>query len=79
MASLGKQILRRKPVLEMEAETGADSGESELARTIGLFRLSMFGVGATIGTGIFFVLSQAVPVAGPRSSGRSPSPEWSPA
>jgi basic amino acid/polyamine antiporter, APA family len=25
----------------------------------------MFGVGATIGTGIFFVLSQAVPVAGP--------------
>ena len=65
MASLGKQILRRKPVLEMEAETGADSGESELARTIGLFQLSMFGVGATIGTGIFFVLSQAVPVAGP--------------
>ena len=45
MASLGKQILRRKPVLEMEAETGADSGESELARTIGLFQLSMFGVG----------------------------------
>ena len=65
MASLGEQILRRKPVLEMEAETGADSGESELARTIGLFQLSMFGVGATIGTGIFFVLSQAVPVAGP--------------
>ena len=25
----------------------------------------MFGVGATIGTGIFFVLSQAVPIAGP--------------
>lgn len=65
MASLRGQVLRRKPVGEMEAETGADSGESELKRTIGLFQLSMFGVGATIGTGIFFVLAQAVPVAGP--------------
>ena len=47
----------------MSAETGADSaGDSELERTIGLFQLTMFGVGATIGTGIFFVLSQAVPV-----------------
>ena len=60
-----KQLFRRKPVPEMSAETGSDSGESELNRTIGLFQLSMFGVGATIGTGIFFVLSQAVPVAGP--------------
>jgi L-asparagine transporter-like permease len=25
----------------------------------------MFGVGATIGTGIFFVLSEAIPLAGP--------------
>src|SRR4029079_12899855 len=60
-----QQLFRRKPVPEMSAETGADSSQSELARTIGLFQLSMFGVGATIGTGIFFVLSQAVPVAGP--------------
>ena len=65
MASLREQVLRRKPVREMEDETGADTGQSELARTIGLFQLSMFGIGATIGTGIFFVLSQAVPVAGP--------------
>ena len=60
-----KQLFRRKPVPEMSAETGSDSGQSELARSIGLFQLSMFGVGATIGTGIFFVLSEAVPVAGP--------------
>ena len=32
---------------------------------IGLFQLSMFGIGATIGTGIFFILSEAVPIAGP--------------
>jgi APA family basic amino acid/polyamine antiporter len=60
-----QQLFRRKPVPEMSAETGSDTGQSELARSIGLFQLSMFGVGATIGTGIFFVLSEAVPVAGP--------------
>jgi basic amino acid/polyamine antiporter, APA family len=65
MASLREQALRRKNVMAMAAESGADSGKSELARTIGLFQLSLFGIGATIGTGIFIVLSQAVPVAGP--------------
>jgi basic amino acid/polyamine antiporter, APA family len=65
MASLVQQLCRRKPVTEMAQETGADTGQTELARTIGLFQLSMFGIGATIGTGIFFVLSEAVPVAGP--------------
>ena len=65
MASLVQQMFRRKPVPEMAAETGVDTGKSELARSIGLFQLSMFGIGATIGTGIFFVLSEAVPVAGP--------------
>ena len=65
MASLTQQLFRRKPVRQMEDETGADTGESELARTIGPFQLTMFGVGATIGTGIFFILSEAVPVAGP--------------
>jgi basic amino acid/polyamine antiporter, APA family len=63
--SLLDQVLRRKPVGEMTAETGADTGEGELARSIGLFQLTLFGVGATIGTGIFIVLTQAVPVAGP--------------
>jgi APA family basic amino acid/polyamine antiporter len=63
--SLLQQILRRKPVGEMAAETGVDSGHGELARSIGLFQLTLFGVGATIGTGIFIVLTQAVPIAGP--------------
>ena len=60
-----QQLFRRKPVPEMSAETGSDSDTSELARSIGLFQLSVFGIGATIGTGIFFVLAEAVPVAGP--------------
>jgi len=65
MATLREQMLRRKPVTAMTEETGTDSGEGELARTIGLFQLSMFGIGATIGTGIFIVLTVAVPVGGP--------------
>jgi APA family basic amino acid/polyamine antiporter len=65
VASLSGQVLRRKPVQEMAAETGADTGRSELKRTIGLWSLSAIGIGGTIGTGIFFILSQAVPMAGP--------------
>jgi basic amino acid/polyamine antiporter, APA family len=65
VATLSSQLFRRKPVVEMEAESGSETEESELARSIGPFQLTMFGVGATIGTGIFFVLSEAVPIAGP--------------
>jgi len=65
VATLLQQALRRKPSKAIATETGADTEGGELARSIGLFQLSMIGIGATIGTGIFFVLSQAVPVAGP--------------
>ena len=50
-------LFRRKPV--------GDRHGPQLNRTIGTFQLTMFGVGATVGTGIFFVLGQAVPEAGP--------------
>jgi APA family basic amino acid/polyamine antiporter len=63
--SLWQQIMRRKPVTAMTTETGADTEGGELARSLGLFQLSMFGIGATIGTGIFIVLTEAVPIAGP--------------
>src|SRR3954453_9071351 len=63
--SLWREVLRRKPVTAMTEETGTDTGTGELARSIGLFQLSVFGIGATIGTGIFIVLTAAVPVAGP--------------
>ena len=65
MATVLQRSFRRKPVTSMAAETGADSGGGELARSIGLFQLAMIGVGATVGTGIFFVLTEAVPAAGP--------------
>jgi basic amino acid/polyamine antiporter, APA family len=65
MASLRQLALRRKPVTVLADETGADVEGGELKRTIGLFQLTLFGVGATIGTGIFIVLTEAVPIAGP--------------
>lgn len=60
--SLTTQMLRRRPVIGAPVAHGADD---HLKRTIGVFQLTMFGVGATVGTGIFFVLSEAVPEAGP--------------
>lgn len=64
--TLGFRLLRKKPVEKLISETqGGDSEHGHLGRSITLFQLIMFGVGATIGTGIFFVLSETVPTAGP--------------
>jgi basic amino acid/polyamine antiporter, APA family len=63
--TLWQQVSRRKPVKAMTAETGTDTEGGELKRSIGLFQLSLFGIGATIGTGIFIVLTEAAPIAGP--------------
>lgn len=63
--SAGATLFRKKPIEAFVAETGATTEGGELKRTIGLFQLTMFGVGATIGTGIFIVLNEAVPTAGP--------------
>ncbi|WP_340540811.1 amino acid permease [Nocardioides sp. GXZ039] len=56
--SLSDQLWRRKPI-------AAQKGGPELQRSFGTFQLMLFGVGATVGTGIFFVLQEAVPDAGP--------------
>ena len=61
MATLAQQLTRRKPI---RAQAG-EGGGAELQRSFGTFQLAMFGVGATVGTGIFFVLQEAVPDAGP--------------
>jgi basic amino acid/polyamine antiporter, APA family len=61
---LRNELLRRKPV-GSHAHEGEHVVGGDLQRSIGTFQLTMFGVGATIGTGIFFVMSSAVPEAGP--------------
>lgn len=61
MVQLKEQLLRRKPIIIQQRHHKGH----ELARTLGTFQLMMFGVGATVGTGIFFVLSESIPKAGP--------------
>ena len=59
--TLTEQFKRRKPIVFSHQQ---HPGE-ELARNLTTFQLTMLGVGCTVGTGIFFVLSEAVPEAGP--------------
>lgn len=56
---IARELFRRKPVTPPAASPGG------LTRGIGTFQLAMLGVGATIGTGVFFVMHEAVPLAGP--------------
>ncbi|HEX2313080.1 MAG TPA: amino acid permease [Thermomonospora sp.] len=57
-------LLRTKPVDRIVAEGGHGAG-GELRRTMSLLQLTLFSVGATLGTGIFVVLGEAVPLVGP--------------
>jgi APA family basic amino acid/polyamine antiporter len=59
-----RKLTRTKPVnRSVAAEDGQDA--DALRRSLGVFSLTMIGVGATIGTGIFFTMVEAVPKAGP--------------
>ena len=63
LLTLAQRLIRTKPTDGSDAQHEHSSGG--LQRSLGLFSLSMIGVGATIGTGIFFTLAEAVPKAGP--------------
>jgi APA family basic amino acid/polyamine antiporter len=59
--TLGQKLIRTKT-----SEHKLEDGHAHaLGRSLGLFPLTMIGVGATIGTGIFFTMVEAVPKAGP--------------
>ncbi|MFF5015692.1 amino acid permease [Streptomyces sp. NPDC001165] len=58
------RLMRRKPVEHLVAEGGQGEG-GQLKRSLGLWQLTMISIGATLGTGIFVVLGDAVPEAGP--------------
>ncbi|MEV6396611.1 amino acid permease [Streptomyces sp. NPDC051907] len=62
--SLGARLMRRKPVERLVAEGGHGEG-GELRRSLSMWQLTMLSIGATLGTGIFVVLGEAVPKAGP--------------
>lgn len=57
-----RSLFRRKPI---DKDVGTRESEDGLVRSIGLTQLTLMGIGATIGTGIFIVMNQAVPQAGP--------------
>ncbi|MFI1396820.1 amino acid permease [Streptomyces sp. NPDC020681] len=56
--------MRRKPVERLVAEGGQGEGGT-LRRSLSMWQLTMISIGATLGTGIFVVLGEAVPKAGP--------------
>ncbi|MCB8905758.1 MULTISPECIES: amino acid permease [unclassified Streptomyces] len=58
-------VSRIKTPQQLLAESGADLEGHGLKRTMGLFQLVCFGVGAIVGTGIFVGLSDSVAEAGP--------------
>ncbi|MER6117809.1 amino acid permease [Streptomyces sp. NPDC001743] len=57
-------LTRRKPVERLVAEGGQGEGGS-LRRSLSMWQLTMISIGATLGTGIFVVLGESVPKAGP--------------
>ena len=62
---LGRQLLRRKPIAQMVQEAGSGTEGRKLVRSFGVLQLTMISVGATLGTGIFVILGDSVPMAGP--------------
>lgn len=62
--TLGQKLFRTKSAERAHEDSHAHGGAG-LNRTLGLFPLTMIGVGATVGTGIFFTMVEAVPKAGP--------------
>ncbi|MCG5212353.1 amino acid permease [Streptosporangium soli] len=59
-----RQLFRTKPAEELIAEGGHGEG-GDLRRSMSLTQLTLFSVGATLGTGIFVILGEAAPLAGP--------------
>ncbi|MFI8102883.1 amino acid permease [Streptomyces sp. NPDC086023] len=60
----GNPLFRRKPVERLVAEGGQGEGGA-LKRSLTMWQLTMISIGATLGTGIFVVLGEAAPLAGP--------------
>ncbi|MVU83393.1 amino acid permease [Nocardia sp. ET3-3] len=61
IARITSSLLRTKPVEQLTS----DGEHTALRRSMGLIPLISLSVGATLGTGIFVVLGEAAPLAGP--------------
>lgn len=63
--SVFASLFRRKAAADVLRQAGRTEDCGGLRRSLGVWRLALFGVSATIGTGIFFIFSIATPMAGP--------------
>ncbi len=64
--SMTADLFRTKSVDDIVAAADdRDKGGGQLKRTMGLMALTLFSVGSIVGTGIFVILGEAVPKAGP--------------
>lgn len=61
ISGIASSLLRTKPVEQL----ASDGEHTALRRSMGLIPLISLSVGATLGTGIFVVLGEAAPLAGP--------------
>lgn len=57
--------LFRKKTAAVALQQAQGCGAASLRRSLGVWRLALLGVSATVGTGIFFIFSVAAPIAGP--------------
>lgn len=66
MTNFATQVRRRRLPSDLD-QSGESEGKAagELKRTLTTFQLMMIGIGTSIGTGILFILSDTVPMAGP--------------
>jgi APA family basic amino acid/polyamine antiporter len=64
VAPARNQLFRLKPVDVIVAQRDEQDGHG-LRRSMSLLQLTALSIGATLGTGIFVILGEAVPLAGP--------------
>src|SRR3712207_2018723 len=64
MAPARSRLFRLKPVDVIVAQH-QEAGGHGLRRSMSLLQLTALSIGATLGTGIFVILGEAVPLAGP--------------
>ncbi|GAB3136026.1 amino acid permease [Tsukamurella serpentis] len=65
MSRFSTALLARKPVDRVVSDSIAEDGGPALKRTMGLGHLTALSIGASLGTGIFVILGEATPDAGP--------------
>lgn len=58
-------LIARKPVDRILADSAAEHEGPQLKRSMGLGHLTALSIGASLGTGIFVILGEATPKAGP--------------